>query len=166
MSEGLHSAHTSEAGENKSDGAGFGGEGDSFEDQGSTQFAVMGKERVSVNENVRDTTELGGTTDAMENQKKSTTSVGPPVLGDPQVKVFSSSSPREQTPQLQGSSLHDDNTHFGQQQKEPSSNQHNTFVSSSHAESSQFTELEHNFSQAIDLPFRKCDCSTNYLAFC
>ena len=152
VSEGLHSAHTSDAGENKSDGAGFGGEGDSFEDQGSTQFAVMGIERVSANENVRGTTEREGTTDAAEYQKKVTTSVGPSVLGDPQVKVFSSSSPREQTPQLQGSSLHDDNTHYGQQQKEPSSSQHNTFVSSSHAESSQFTELEHNFSQAIDLP--------------
>ena len=148
MSEELHGAHTSDVVENKSDGAGFDGEGDSSEDQGSTQFAVVGMERVSLNENVRGPTEWRDMTGATEYQKKVSASVDPPVLGDPQVKVFSSTSPREQAPQ--SSSLHD-NIHSDQQQIQPNSSQHNTFVSSPHAESDQFTELEHNFSEAIDL---------------
>ena len=146
MSEGLHGAHTSDVVENKSHSAGFDGEGDSCENQGSTQFAVVGMERVSVNENIRTTTERRETMSTIEYQKKVSASVGPPVLGD--LQVFSSTFRRDQAPQ--SSSLHD-NTHSGQQQKQPSSSRLNAFVSSSHAESDQFTELEHNFNQAIDL---------------
>ena len=153
MSEGLCSAHGSDMVDHRGYGAAVSGDSNSCGDQ----FEVEGIKRVSdlvildtsvVTSMIPDAPIDPASESGMEYHHKGATSTSPSVQSDAQVKVFSFTVPLEQA-QLQAPLFHV-GSHYDQQQNQPSSGQHDTFVFSSHAESNQFTELEHNFGTAID----------------